>query len=207
MLAALLLLGQLSSGAPPLHAAPEARWEEGSLRVQIPSRVLLEPEVRRVIQSGLTVSFLLDFVVPSARVETHGRIDVRYEPWDDVYLASMAPDDNKKPDTLASFAALVEWWEARRWTIGVANPGTVVRVELKITVTVVPFSASEERDARRWFARSIDEPAGSASVSGGPGESRTNRSDVLAVVISTAIKRRAVRTFRWTVTIPEPGRP
>jgi hypothetical protein len=210
ILAALLLVGELlDSSRPALHATPEATWEEGSLRVRIPSRVLLDPDVRRVLQSGLTVTFLFDFAVPRTRLERHARLEVRYEPWDETYLASLLSEGQKRGETLASFASLVQWWESLRWTVtGVQALEGGSRAELKITISVVPFSAAEERDARHWFAQSIEEPRdlGSPPAAEGPGGTQAVRDDMLGALITTAIKRRALRTFQWSVSIPEQER-
>ncbi|HMF09895.1 MAG TPA: hypothetical protein VKJ00_12210 [Thermoanaerobaculia bacterium] len=209
ILAVLLLVGELSeSSHPAVRASPQASWEEGSLRVRIPSQVLLDVEVRRVIQSGLTVTFLFDFAVPRARLERHARLEVRYEPWDETYLTSLLSQSQKREETFSSFDSLAQWWEALPWTVsGVPRLEGSSRAELKITISVVPFSANEERDARHWFAQSIEEPRdlGSPPAAGGPG-AQSARDDMLGALITTAIKRRALRTFRWTVTIPEQER-
>jgi hypothetical protein len=210
ILAALLLLGELSESArPALKVSPDANWQDGSLQVRIPSEVLLDPEVCRVLQTGLTVTFLFDFAVPRARLERHARLEVRYEPWDENYLASVLSESQKRRETLASFDSLVKWWEALQWTVTSERSAQAGgRAELKITISVVPFSATEERDARRWFAQSIEGPQdlGSPPVARGPGETTTSRDDMLGALISTAIKRRALRTFQWTVIIPEQER-
>jgi hypothetical protein len=209
ILAVLLLVGELSDGTQPgLQASPRANWEEAKLRVRIPSQVLLDAEVRRVLQSGLTVTFLFEFAIPRARLEEHARLEVRYEPWDETYLVSLLSEGERRSETLASFEAFVRWWETLRWTVSSAPPlVSAGRAELKITVSVVPFSATEERDARHWFAQSIEEPRdlGSPPAAGGPGAQST-RDDMLGALITTAIKRRALRTFRWTVIIPDQER-
>jgi len=209
ILAALLLVGELSeTSRPAVRASPQATWEEGSLRVRIPSQVLLDVEVRRVLQSGLTVTFLFDFAVPRARLERHASLQVRYEPWDETYLTSLLSQGQKREETLSSFDSLAKWWETLPWTVPNVPPleGNS-RAELKITISVVPFSATEERDARHWFAQSIEEPRdlGSPPAAGAPGAQST-RDDMLGALITTAIKRRALRTFRWIVTLPEQER-
>jgi hypothetical protein len=205
--AALLLLGKLSeSSRPAVAASPELSWGDGSLRLRIPSRVLLDPEVHRVLQTGLTVTFLFDFAIPRARLEKHARLEVRFEPWDEVYFVSLFADGQKTGEKLATFDSLVKWWEALQWSV--TNAQTLEgggRAELKIMISVVPFSATEERDARHWFAQSIEgaRDIGSPPVAGGAGDSQASRDDMLGALITTAIKRRSLRTFRWTVIIPE----
>lgn len=209
ILAVLMLLGNPPDrpGITP-RAFPEVSLEGVFLGVRIPSQILLNPEVRRILQSGLTTSFVLDVAVLGIRGNGgHARLDLRYEPWDEIYMVSLAQADGQTvKEKLASFALLVDWWEKLRFKVlPVRALEGLDRPDLKMTLSVMPFSATEEGDARRWFARSIDDSRGTSSppIGNSPGEARKGPDHLLDALITTSIKRRVLQTFQWTVSIPK----
>jgi hypothetical protein len=187
----------LGTGALPAANGPVYELgRDGTLVVGALPDVLSRPEVRPHLTTGLTTSFVV--VVTAVgdggrKAKGAARVDVRWEPWDEVFhTAATGADGRVRRDTLPSFDRLVAWWRALELPTASALPDA--HWQVKVEMSVLPFSQSEQLDAQRWFASAPgpDAPAG-AQVS--EGESRLN--GVVDLFIATSIQRRSIVRYAW----------
>jgi hypothetical protein len=197
-----LVLGTPVAGAEP---APALRSAGGRLLVQALPDVLSRPEVAEELTTGLTTTFVLEVNVRDrhgGRAAGGGLVEVRYDLWDEVYLASSADlAGPHEPVRLPSRRELGTWWRTLEL---VAAPTAALAAadawQVKVKLTVVPFSSAEQRDAQRWFSRSLPPGPGEApEETPGPDEA-----GVLNLLIATSIGRPADLAFEWRVEV-SPG--
>ena len=209
--------------APALQAAEMPRIEVDAERRLILTGlppILSDDGVKEHLTTGLTTSI---YFRPgkslrrgaSGALTGGARVDIRYDLWDEVFhvaAAGIAEGDptehggqriqHARP---ASFAELVEWWQTLRLVLLDGD-----RLEepwprrLKVTADVVPFSAAEQNDAQRWFSESIEERRQSATGDvGRSGEASTETlSRTFNLLLATSIRRRALASYPWTLTLP-----
>jgi len=195
----LLAAAALHGGQGPAYTIGRDR----TLAVSALPEVLSLPEVRPHLNTGLTTSFIVVVKAaaePGRKVRGAARIDVRWEPWDEVFLTTAVGADGRvRRDTHRSFAALAGWWQSLELPVALALPlgSWQVRVEL----SVIPFSQSEQRDAQRWFSSAPGDDAASEPATTSPGESRLN--GVVDLLIATSIQRRSIVRYAWPAT-PRP---
>jgi hypothetical protein len=182
-----LVASLVSHGAradePPVAVLPAA----GGLTVQLPASMLAQAEVKRQLGSGLTTIFVLVVRTGDESVKGAGRVEVRYDLWDELYLIRKIDFDGRSEALRVARAALEGWWRKSQLRVAAAaRPGTPLRID----VTVLPFSAAEEEDARSWLAKS-----------GGVGaDARGARSQSLVdLLIGTTVQARPIVAFHWTV--------
>jgi hypothetical protein len=198
---ALASIGAAARALPPpiLEIDAEQRLMVGRL-----AAVLDEETVARQLESGLTTTFFFR-VEAAGRVLGGARVDVRYDLWDEVFeVAALGAGGRGERATLAGRAALEAWWSglelvvAERGSLGASAPR-----ELVLALEVVPFSASEQDDAQRWFARSFGDSAASAGPRvTDPAERRGDSLEkVLGVLMATSIRGSALYTTRWAVAV------
>lgn len=196
--------------APPALASPA-----GEPRLQLdPGRrlvltglppILADDGVKELLTSGLTTSV---YFRPGGKLAGGARVDVRYDPWDEVFhLAVTGFGEREQRRQAASFAELLTWWQ-ELWLM-LADSDRLEKPwpeRLKVTADVVPFSQSEEGDARRWFSDTIHDRARSGTEDvGRSGEKRTDAlTQTFNLLLATSIRRRAVVSYTWTLTLPEP---
>jgi len=198
---ALASLCAAARAAPPPGVSLDAgqRLVAGRL-----AAVLAEEAVARQLESGLTTTFVFRVEV-TGRVLGGARVDVRYDLWDEAFeVVTVGADGRGERVTLAGRAALATWWSslelvvAERGAVGAPAPR-----ELVLALEVVPFSASEQDDAQRWFVRSF----GATATSDGPQvtDPAERRGDslekVLGVLMATSIRSSALYTTRWAVAV------
>jgi hypothetical protein len=176
--------------------APIARIRtDGMLVITLPPDVLAQRDVRKQLTSGLTTTFLVTTNVAERRGAA--RIEVRYEPWDEVYLVtSRGIDAIAQTARFASLEKLVEWWR------GAALPvmrGTATNVQ--VTLEVLPFSIEEQKETQRWLTRSLGEAHRSGGVDASEVAGRGGGSSVLDALIGTSIQRRPIVRSRWTIAV------
>lgn len=156
--------------------------------------------VRERLHSGLTNSFVFEV---SLRMEGRwrptggGRIDLRWELWDELYLIEVFGwDGARSRHTARTLEGLKEWWRSARIPV-LANRNVDDGDTVRVVATFVPFSAAEERSAEQWLVESAQSQSRSSD----------NNSGVLQVLVASSIARDAVLTRRWEarVTRRDPG--
>jgi hypothetical protein len=176
--AAVLVVLLLPAIAP---AQSTAQPTLGPAGLSLPASVLQDARVRKQLGSGLTATFLVTASAGAKRGA--GRVEIRYDLWDEVYVVRRLDIDGKRgAQRIPSLEQLEKWWRAPLRVID-APAGARAEIELR----VLPFSAAEEEDARRWLSKSGGVGAGS-----GPG-------GLVDVLIGTTLNAKPITTFRWTV--------
>jgi hypothetical protein len=193
-----------------LAAASGPYWSvgrDGNLVVSGLPDVLSRPEVRPHLTTGLTTTFLVRVTASDEtgrKVKGAGRADVRWELWDEVFLtAALGAAGRARTESLPSFERLVAWWRGLEIPVAAGlSPGG--RWQVKVEVSVVPFSRSEQRDAQRWFSDTLgqgERPAPRAQTSEAPETDRgTGLNSLLDLLIVTSIKRPNLATYVWTAS-------
>ena len=211
----LALFLAIGLAAPALAAASGPYWSvgrDGHLVVSGLPDVLSRPEVRPHLTTGLTTTFAVRVTASDetgSKVKGAGRVDVRWELWDEVFLTSAVGSAGRvKPEFVPSFDRLVAWWRGLEIPVaaGLAPRG---RGQVKVEVSVIPFSRSEQRDAQRWFSDTLGEaerPAPRVQTPARPDqavEPGPALNGLLDLLIVTSIKRPNVATYTW-VASPRP---
>ena len=201
----------LSLLALPLQAAQAPVLEvtrEGLALTRLPP-VLAEPEIRRQLGTGLTTSFVFQATAkgPGARTRGAARVDVRYEPWDEIYLVTRIDVAGRaQRTTLPSFERLAEWWRDAR-LVAVRPPVPAAARTLEIRLRVIPFSQAEQLDAQRWFSQALS--AERSGVAGPLSEAAENQpesfSQLLNLLLADSIGRPSLLEYQWKLPIP-PGK-
>jgi hypothetical protein len=205
--AAIVLLALLAIGAPAAHAQPliEIEPEQGrAMLTQLPA-ILDDPVVAHELGSGLTNTVVVEVTAePEHGTEVRGgaRIEIRYEPWDEVYLTrSVGVDRELHEASLDSEDALQGWWSDLGLCVLPAGAlaggsGWTFEVEAR----VLPFSSAEQHEAQVWFTRTASrtDPGRPDAAPEGDHHSR-----VLDVLVATSIRRSPLITYHWQAEMTE----
>ncbi len=194
------------AGAPATAAAPAARpaFEVGADRVlfaALPAYVLSHSEVKPRLTSGLTTSLALSVTATDAqgkKARGGGLVEVRYELWDEVFLATAVGSDGRRMQaSLPTLDRLIAWWQALRLPVLAAGrafaPGPW---HIVAHLAVSPFSRGEQAQTQDWVSRSV---AGAPAADTRSEETVTTGpvGGVLDMLVATSIKRRSVVSFDW----------
>jgi hypothetical protein len=182
-LLAILLFAALAAGA---QQRPAFTIHSGVVSASLPGSVLQDRNVKKQLGSGLTATFLVAARQRDTGLLTGARMEVRYDLWDEVWLVKRVEFDGKTDrQRIASVEALEKWWRApvRLFTTGAS------RVALQVDLSVLPFSAAEEDDARAWISKSGG--VGTTAGSGG----------LVDALIGTTIAAKPITSFRWNVDL------
>lgn len=226
--AALLALGLLVLAAPPSATpaaaageatdpagaeAPSLERRGGRLRLAGLPPLLAAAEVREHLETGLTTTFAFEAVARDGarrKAEGRARAAIRYELWDEVYLVSaLGADGTAERWRLESFDLLLEWWRGLELTLIEApalDPSDPWQVRLELSL--VPFSQAEQDDAQRWLTRSLegaDSPATEELAAAGE-DGAPPLQAVLDMLAVTSIARRSLRRWEWRLTVRPRGR-
>ena len=194
VIAASLLITVALSASP----VPIARVRpDGMMLVTLPADVLARREVRRQLTSGLTTTFLV--TVLAGERKGAARIEVRYEPWDEVYLVTTRGIDAVAHSSrFASPERLAEWWRSAMLPVLRRAPGSG---NVQLTLEVLPFSIEEQRETQRWLTQSLNEAHRGEAIDESEVAGRGGGGSVLDVLIGTSIQRRPIIRSRWTVGV------
>lgn len=190
---------------------PRASGGDRWLRLAPPPAVLADEVVARELESGLTTTFAFT-VNARGHGEGGARVEIRYQLWDEEFhVLAVGLDGRPRRAELGSREELQAWWGALRLAVldlqapprGRPPPAGDPE-QVKVVLDVVPFSSREEKDTQRWLAESLarDDRGGGEAVEERP----SALGQVFNVLIATSIRRRAVRSYRWTVPV-DPGKP
>jgi hypothetical protein len=163
----------------------------GVVTISLDPRLLREAEAEKHLNSGLTTSFIV-------RADDHPggvRVDIRYDLWDEVFqVQTFRGDGRNEKMTIRSRADLEAWWTSPRFQL---TRGARAGDALRLTAMVLPFSASEEADAKRWLARSLGStPPPAASEAFGP-------PSLFSAVIGSSVRRKPVVKLTWQSRITQ----
>ena len=158
----------------------------GVVAAAMPPAVLQETSVKQQLGSGLTTTFLVAVRQRDSGRVTAARLEVRYDLWDEVWLVKRVEFDGRtERQRIASAEALETWWH----TPVRLFEADADRVPLQVELSVLPFSAAEEDDARAWISKS----GGVGTGSGGGG--------LVDALIGTTISAKPITSFRWNVDL------
>lgn len=199
---ALALAATAAGAAEPVVA----RGPDGEVRIAALPPVMDRPAVREQLASGLTTSFVFELREPGLLGATVGaaRVDVRYELWDEEYLVTAAgAGGGHRHLRFPDLSALAAWW--RRPELVVAPSAAGLGDRLRLRLSVIPFSASEQRDAQTWLTEALAEPpAGAAEKTDDAAEEARRPLDRLfRVLLATSIARGTLFEEEWPVSLPE----
>lgn len=191
----LLVLAAVAALAAAQQAMPTAvLTRRGAVTLTLPASILQSSEVKKHIGSGLTTAFVIQ--VQCGERKGGARVSVRYDLWEETYLVRTIDATGREQNaTLASEAKLAEWWStAALPVIG----GGAESARLDVRVHVLPFSAREEAETKRWLSRIL---TSMGSVKDAPVDKRSDAgaAKILDVIVSTSIQRRPILEYQWTV--------
>jgi hypothetical protein len=182
--AALFVVAAARAQQPPL--AFTVQQPGGVVAATLPLSILQDANVRKQLRSGLTTTFLLVARQRETRAVSGARIEIRYDLWDEVWIAQKVEFDRKSErQRLTSLDALEKWWRTPLRVLAT----NASRVALQVDLSVLPFSAAEEEDARQWITKS----AGVATGGGNNG--------LVDALIGTTISAKPLTTYRWNVEL------
>ncbi len=185
--------------APPVEGDPRLQQRGGDLWLTLSQSVLGEAEVRDYLDSGLTTSLLVRIQFRDGqgqRFEGSARIDLRFEPWDEVYFATVWDLNGMHvQQELKNRAALEQWWRALQLLL-YRDKGVAPCRPTRVSLEVLPFSAQEQNNARNW----VREVGGTRDgPSGAEGQSTANI-QLLNVLVATSMQRKPLMRFTWRVS-------
>ncbi len=200
-----LLLGLASTR---LEAAPPPALARGPAQELLLTRLpplLGSKEVRRHLETGLTTTFAFEVRLSGsgAKARGGGRVDIRYELWDEVWLVTRLDGAGQAQRLrFAAFQQLEAWWRDLRLPVLRPGAGGQAPQRADVQLRVIPFSQSEQLDAQRWLSRSLAEESGEP---GAVSRLRTEPSDdLLQLLLATSIGRPPLLELRWKLAVP-PG--
>jgi hypothetical protein len=190
----------IAGGPPPVVACGSDGSGQHCLVSRLPP-VIADREVTPYLKSGLTATF----VITLATKDSHGRrmasimrIEVRFEPWDEVFFVTwVRPGMVTEQLRLASEEKLQSWWGALKLPFTMAR---AVAGDARLEVSLNPFSGEEERDTRQWYAEALRVDRRQAD------DRRLDRDlsrvgEMFDAMTLTSIKRRGVLRFEWSVSV------
>lgn len=178
-------------------SGPRAVLSGGEVRVFLPRAIVDRADVRKQIDSGLTTAFVVTARASSLANNDPMRIDVRYELWDEKYLvATHRKGSAPATATLESFDAFRLWWERTPLLVARTRDETSSRT-IEVSVDMVPFSAREEADARRWLTESLSQIAAERGGETSGSSKKGSAGSILDAVMATSLHRKAIRTWKW----------
>ena len=183
IIAAFVLLSVSARGQRPSFVAQPG----GLVAVVLPSSILEDARVRRQLGSGLTTTFLVTAKQRGTNRLSGARMEVRYDLWDEVWIVRKGEDGRwGERQRLTSKDALEKWWRAPLRILATS----AAKVSLQVDLSVLPFSAAEENDARDWISKS-----------GGVGTPASDVPGLVDVLIGTTIAAKPITTWRWNVEL------
>lgn len=204
-LALLLLAPTPARPAPAL-----ARGPSGFLVLSRLPPLLAQAEIRRQLETGLTTTLAFEVRIAGLRTPGAARLDVRYEPWDEVFhLRQIEASGKVVHSRLPSFAKLAEHWGKLELAVLDARKLGTRPVKAEVRLRVIPFSRAEQLETQDWLTRSLSdrEPGSAGALSGALEEPATPMGQVLDLLLATSIERGALSEFSWKLDVPGRGAP
>ena len=184
---------------------------EGGLGLRLSSDLLHQPLVTQQLYSGLTTTFHVTCMPKPALegfVESSFRLDIRYEPWDEIFQVTYWHSfDGRRQWDFNNFAALKRWWSEYSYPLRPdSGPNPSQKPGWLVVLEVIPFSHQEQEQAKEWL-RVAESQGGQKPFDGrleGPGEGDNDRgnSGILRAMLSTSIRREAILRYKWKLRPP-----
>ena len=95
-------------------------------------------------------------------------------------------DRKSERQRLASMEALEKWWRTPVRVLATR----AARLPLQVDLSVLPFSAAEEEDARQWITKSGGVGAGDGGTPG-----------LVDALIGTTLSAKPLTSYRWNVEL------
>ena len=166
----------------------------GELAITLPGDLLRNREVQEQLTSGLTTVFLVATTLRDGNGSAKGgaRIEVRYALWEEQYLLSvLEPTGDEQRLTIASAAGLERWWTENPLTVGTPRRYGP-RVDVRVKLTMLPFSSREQSDTRRWLARTLSD------VDAAGDRTPAQSAEILRIIVETSVRRRPLLVREWS---------
>ena len=193
---ATLVLALLFLGAGGTASRPKATvTRTGALTITLPATVLESRQAAEQLSSGLTTVYILRAEAKDESGTTKGgaRIEVRLDLWEEKYFVTVTePTGVMRKLTFAAEEGLARWWgENQILVIPARKFGS--RVDVAMTLTMLPFSSQEQRETEQWLARTL-----SAGRSQGGEALPAQSAEILRVIVETSSRRRPLLAYRWS---------
>jgi hypothetical protein len=186
-----------------MHAAERAIiTPNGALAITLPADLIAKKEVREQLTSGLTTVFIVaTFATDESGVTNGGaRVEVRFALWEEQYIVNVIdPSGDEHRMTFASAAAFEKWWAENPLTVSPPRRYGP-RVDVRVKLTMLPFSARDQSDTRKWLARTLSESAAANE------RTAAQSAEVLRVIVETSVKRRPLLVREWIARAIREGR-
>jgi hypothetical protein len=207
-IAALVLAGVPGEAADP----PALAFGGGILTLARLPPILGDEAVAKHLQTGLTTVFLFTVECRGAAPQKGAaQVALRYDLWEEVYHVESVPAPTART-AVESTASAQDWWRAAVVTVAPAGGRWLAApARARVTLQVLPFSQTEQRDAQDWLLRSFrvagpEAPPGQgAEGSGPPGAERAGSPapvrDFYGAMLASSIGRRSLITWSWNVAV------
>jgi hypothetical protein len=165
--------------------------------------ILDDEEVRHRLTSGLTTSFHFSVDLRGDEGKGGARVEIRYLLWEEAFqVTAYGLDGSVAQSQQATPEALRAWWRNLRLVVLEETPADGRSAPVRVTLDVLPFSAREEEDTQRWLSETLNRDGESPGAVQRPGQRESSLGQVFNVLIATSIRRRAVRSYLWTLARP-----
>jgi hypothetical protein len=167
----------------------------GALTITLPAELMRSPEVKQQLTSGLTTVFVVDVSAEDGQRTTKGgaRVEIRFELWEEKYLLSLIDATGQERKlTFASEEGLRQWWSESPLTVTPPYPYGR-RVEVKVKLTMLPFSSQEQSDTQRWLSRTLS-ASGARDAEPSPAQS----AELLRIIVQSSTRRRPLLERQWS---------
>lgn len=168
--------------------------DQQQLMLSLPSSCLNHPKVKKQLFSGLTATLAISLKARDFQgnpIEGISRVDVRFEPWDEIFMLTLWQNDGQQHKLqLPSFKELVDWFAAYHMHLATLPARAGIR-DLETTLVVLPFSQSERENTKRWFAKTLSNQ----------NDDRRDPNKVLDLLVATSIKRKSMVRFHWEAEV------
>lgn len=202
------LVGAAAEATPRLERRIVESQPEVWVLTGLPA-TLAEPEVKGHLTTGLTTSFVFRLSSRDAqgrRIRGVAQVQVRYDLWDEIFhVATLGFDGQVERTTLEDPDALHTWWKTLRLVVlDAARVDLRGSANVRLTLEVVPFSRSEQRDAQRWFSESLERSGRSSAeeMAESADDQPERLSRAINLLLATSIQRNALATYHFTLLRP-----
>ena len=162
--------------------------ELATLTIENLPHLLAIDSVRTNLESGLSTVVIatVSFRDGNRKLQkVHARARIRFDLWDEIFLIDSLGFQGEARHTVGSLEELLTWW--RDLEIAVSDNErrrSPAPSSVRLRLVVLPFSESEESDARLWFSQSARR-AGTRT----PGDGSSPLSTFLEQMMAGSIKR------------------